>query len=358
MADEPDNLPDAAKLASDMQKAVKAYGEFQTELADAVKLGVSAVVRPFEQVAMTSAQWNAIQEKWQQQCSAIQDAVGISAEMWAEAQTVAISKQLAETQAALARQLAEAVVRPFEQVVTTAAQWNAVQEKWQKQWAETQAALDKQLAEVGPRLRQTFERADHVGQLGWTVTGSMTILDVRTLSGMQLPADADAYMLACYEEVDSDLNRLEKRILRVKELEPFRTPIFQCFTAYRRGDYAITIPCLVAVLERGVRNLGPAEYFFTSKVEKMVKDLYAKAKEDDPRSIRIFVWLSLSAFLQWFYEQYGQTNSGEDRIFRHGIQHGTQPPPNEKTEVLRLLHALDTIAGLSRTEKSHRQPAT
>jgi hypothetical protein len=78
----------------------------------------------------------------------------------------------------------------------------------------------------------------------------------------------------------------------------------------------------------------------------MVKDLYDKVKEDAPDTIEVYFWMSLYTFVQWFYVQYGPTASGEDRIFRHGIQHGTQPPPNEKIEVLRLLHALITITGL------------
>jgi hypothetical protein len=174
----------------------------------------------------------------------------------------------------------------------------------------------------------------------------MTPPDMVTLSAMQLPAEADAYMLAWYEEVDGNLDRLERRLLAVTELEPFRTPLSQCFTAYRRGEYAIAIPFLAAVLERGIRHLGPAEHFCSTNVEKTVKDRYDTAKEEQPHTIRVYFWMSLYAFVQWFYEQYRPTASGEDRIFRHGIQHGTQPPPNEKTEVLRLLHALNTITGL------------
>ena len=52
--------------------------------------------------------------------------------------------------------------------------------------------------------------------------------------------------------------------LDVKELEQFQRPIAQCFAAYRREEYAITIPCLVAVLERGIRQLGPADHFYTT----------------------------------------------------------------------------------------------
>jgi hypothetical protein len=189
----------------------------------------------------------------------------------------------------------------------------------------------------------------------------MTPPDMVTLSAMQLSADAEAYMLAWYEESDTDLARLEGRLLNVTQLEPFRTPLSQCFAAYRRGEYAIAIPFLTAVVECGIRHLGPTEHFLSTKVEKMVRDRYEQAKEDDVHTIRVFFWMSLYAFVQWFYEQHRPTASGEGRIFRHGIQHGTQPPPNEKIEVLRLLHALKPLRVSTRplsrpTERFHSRP--
>jgi hypothetical protein len=301
MADEHDELPDTAKLLIDIQKAMSAYREFQTQLAYAVKpwqdvfAALSTAMKPIqEQVTIAAIEFNSVQEKWQKHWAAIQEA---------------------------------------------GSHWAGI-------WAEAQIALAKELADFGPRLQRTLEHADHVGRLGWTVTKWMTPPDVVTLSAMQLPAEADAYMLAWYEGVDGSLDGLEARLIDVTELESFRTPLSQCFTAYRRGDYAIAIPFLAAVLERGIRNLGPAEHFFSTKVERTVKDRYDTAKEDQTRTIEVYFWMSLYTFVQWFYEQYGATTSGENRIFRHGIQHGTQPPPNEKIEVLRLLHALNTTTGL------------
>jgi hypothetical protein len=172
--------------------------------------------------------------------------------------------------------------------------------------------------------------------------------DMVALSALHLPDEADAYMLAWYEEVDSDLDSLERRLLDVDQLEPFRIPLSQCFTAYRRGDFAISIPFLVALLERGLRNFLPTERFFSTDMARVVKGRYDKVQEDAPETVEAFFWMSLYSFIQWLYKQYGPRNSGEDRIFRNGIQHGTQPPPNERVEVLRLLHALDTVAALYR----------
>jgi hypothetical protein len=320
MADKPNPSPDITNFAIDIQKALKAYTGFQIELADALKpwqeqwAALSAALKPVQENMLTvTADLNVIQEEWTKQAEAVQSGIQ---EQWV--------------------QQAEAARKSIQDSVGN----------WAGIWAESQAALARELAEMGPRLRRTLERADHVGRLGWTVTMTMTVPDMVRLSEMNLPAEADGYMQNWYAATDSDLSHLEKRIINVKELEPFHIPLSQCFTAYRRGEYAIAIPLLVAVLERGIRNLVPAEHFFNTNVERMVKHRYDKAKEEDSDTILVYFWMSLYAFVQWLYEQYGTTRSGEGRIFRHGIQHGTQPPPNEKVEVLRLLHALDTVTTL------------
>jgi hypothetical protein len=88
------------------------------------------------------------------------------------------------------------------------------------------------------------------------------------------------------------------------------------------------------------------ERFFTTDPPRVVKERYERVRKARPETVEAFCWLSLHEFVRWLYEQYGQKNLGEDRVFRNGIQHGTQPPPNEKAEALRLLHALDTVAAL------------
>jgi hypothetical protein len=297
MADESNTSPDLPDSASDISEVVKIQSEAETKLAEALK-------------------------PWTEDCSSLSGALKPIEEAL-RTLTTARSREWAKH--------GEVIQKGTQGVI---------------EWVARFAALVTDFSDLGPRLRGALNRADHVGRLGWTMTGNMMPSDMFSLSSMQLPAEADAYMLAWYDELDVDLEGLEGRLLGVTELEPFHTPISQCFTAYRRGDYAIAIPFLAALLERGIRHLGPTERFFSTNMTKTVKDRYESAKQDHRRTVRASFWMSLYSCVQWFYEQYGPTASGEDRIFRHGIQHGTQPPPNEKVEVLRLLHAQNTITGL------------
>jgi hypothetical protein len=335
-------------FAIDIQDTLKAYTDFQIEVSDAVKRSqeraaatLSAHLEPVQvDLRAFTSDWDAILVQWAKDQEAVRTAIH---EQWAK-QNEVFERAVHESAATWVKALADSQAALEHNL-------KAIADNWATTWAESQARLAKDLEGIGPRLRRALLRAGHIGRLGWTVTGEMTLPDVVSLSDMQ-PTEADAYMLAWYEEVDADLNVLQKDILIVKELEPFHTALSQCFAAYRRSEYAITISCLVAVLEGGIRNLGPREQFFNTKVQRMVKDRYDKAKEDNSRLFNVSIWMSLHAFVQWFYEQYGAAESGEGRMFRHGIQHGTQPPPNEKVEVLRLLHALNTIATLYEDRKA------
>jgi hypothetical protein len=302
MAFDTNSSPELKQLASDIQQAVSAYAEFQTQLAGAIK------------------PWN---DAW---TSILEAAKPLSDTMRLIAATMAAAREQRV-------ELRDAI-------------------------AQTNAIIANEIRAAGLRFRHSLERADHIGQLGWTLKWTMMPADIVRLSTIEVVVEADAYMREWYETEDADLTTLEQRILDVKELEPFQKPITQCFAAYRREEYAITIPCLVAVLERGIRQLGPADHFYNTRVERLVKDQYDKAREDDPDAIEVFIWLSVYAFIRWFYAQYGPTRLAENRMFRHGIQHGTQPPPNEKVEVLRLFHALDTITSLYRRQVTRRAAAT
>jgi hypothetical protein len=170
MPDEHDNSPEITKLVADIQTAMSAYEEFQTQLAAAVKpwqeqwaaldelaSPLVAAIQPLqEEITKAAVEWYAVQESWREHSTAIVDA----AARWAEA------------------------------------------------WAEAGEAIAKELAAIGPRLRETLKSAAHVGRLGWTVTMRMMPSDMVRLSQMQ-PAEADAYMVEWYGEVDPEVNGIE-----------------------------------------------------------------------------------------------------------------------------------------------------
>jgi hypothetical protein len=150
-------------------------------------------------------------------------------------------------------------------------------------------------------------------------------------------------MLEFYVEVDPELQTLEKELLAVEELQGFKAVLEQAFSAFRRGDYAITIPALTPVLEQSVRCFGE-ERMPSTDVEKLLRKRYARAKEAKARFL--FAIASLNEFIGEYYKNYRPTVDPGERVRRHGISHGTQTPPNSKVEAIRLFHVISTVTEL------------
>jgi hypothetical protein len=167
------------RLTSNIWRAMSAYTELGTQLAD--------LIRP-------------LQDQWASIASSVRDQMQAAMEpgmQWAE--------DLQNNQRTWQERIAE----------------------WSSSLAVAQAVLTKEIAQAGPRLRRTLERADHVGRLGWTMTLEMTLPDMARFSEIKLPSEADTYMQEWYDEYDADLTRSEMRILELKELESFRTVLLQ-----------------------------------------------------------------------------------------------------------------------------------
>jgi hypothetical protein len=233
-------------------------------------------------------------------------------------------------------------------------------ERWRAQEAETvkkvSAVLEKlplffellagAVADLEQDIHRTIERSAELGHSGWTVSLWMTRPEAKALCEFTTVREMNQFMLDWYDAYDSDLRHIEARLLKRPRLNGFHVALSQCFSAYRRGEYAITLPCLVAILEGALRALAPDGPFASTKIERLIKQMHQKAKEKEAESITVSIWASVLAFVTWFYEQYEAGKASDDRIFRHGLQHGTQLPPNEKIEPLRLFHALDTVTRL------------
>jgi hypothetical protein len=207
--------------------------------------------------------------------------------------------------------------------------------------AESDRSLAKLLAELPPQ----FKLAEQVGSKGWTITMSMTPFDLEALAEMSSGSDADEYMLAYYAHWDSDLHELEVRLLDRTHLRKFQTTLAQSFEAYRREHFSITLPSLIAIFENGLRNLGAPENFFRNRIKSTATTVYQNASTT-PYDALLCIWASMYTFFGWLYEDFREHNRHDARIYRHGLQHGTQVAPNSRADALRLFHAIRTMADL------------
>jgi hypothetical protein len=150
------------------------------------------------------------------------------------------------------------------------------------------------------------------------------------------------------------LPSFEDDMFSLPELAPWKPSVQQCAQAYSRGEYAITIPCLTAAFEATLRRLGPEANYFSNEMEKLCRNEYKRLKSEND-DLDVYIWLSLYAFVRRYYKHFSLTSGTPDQLYRHGIQHGTQAPPDERIESLRLFHALHTAAILCRDRSKSRR---
>jgi hypothetical protein len=208
-------------------------------------------------------------------------------------------------------------------------------------WADDSKSVLEGLAQIPLRFDRMFENAGQIGKHGWTVGENMELSVMFGLSECLDKAEADAFMLGWYETNDPDLNDLESRILSVEQLRPFHVALSQSFSVFRSGYYALAVPFLISVFEQSLRHLAEPRHYRSTDVARTVKNRYREQKQHDPTSA--YVMLSLCEFTAQLYRQYQEDQDAQTDIFRHGIQHGFQVPPDQKIEVVRLFHVIATV---------------
>jgi len=211
---------------------------------------------------------------------------------------------------------------------------------------ETALRIAEQMSHASLRLRELLKRTDHVAKLGWTFGSNSYFDDLAHLSELKDRTEADAYMLQWYEENDPELKNLECRLGENPRLVSFKTVLRQCFSAIRRGEYAIAIPCVMPILEQVVTQLNPPHVLASTDATRALGKSSLAAKRAEKDIFTAAVWLSLHTFIEDLYQQYpaiGMPRTAS--LSRKAILHGRKEPPNEKAEAVRLLHALDTALG-------------
>ena len=212
------------------------------------------------------------------------------------------------------------------------------------------AAIADSLTEASVRFKEVLGRSEHIAKLGWTLDPSLPFPDALHLSTLTSRADADAYVLKRYDEGDPILERIERNLRRNHLVAPFDTVLQQCFEAFRRGHYAICIPNLMNVLEGVASELDPP-HITSTDLRKMLRKGGSVARRAEQDMLTAAIWLSLATFVDDLYRSCPPPAVSAPNVpvlSRQLTQHGRREPPNEKVEVIRLLHALETALSLHR----------
>lgn len=200
--------------------------------------------------------------------------------------------------------------------------------------------------EASQRFAATLREVERLADCGWTVPTELTVSELIDFLGSPDAEAAAAFLIQRLDSMDSDWSHMEARLCGDTHLAEFQTVLPQCFRAIRRGDYAIAVPNLIAMLERTIQTLNKESLHASTDVLKTLRAkgvIAVKAQED------LFcgaIWLSLLKVVSSLWENLPLNIPDSAGLSRHGVQHGRTEPPNTKTEVVRLLNTLETALAL------------
>lgn len=203
-----------------------------------------------------------------------------------------------------------------------------------------------EMDEVSQRFAEMLREVERLADCGWTVPTELTVSEL--IDFLRLPDGeaAAAYLIHRLDPTDPDWSRMETRLCSDPHLAEFGTVLPQCFRAIRRGDYAIAVPNLIAMLERVIQTLNPDSLHASTDV---LKTLRAKGVIAEKAQVDLFcaaIWLSLIKVVGPLWANLPLNIPDSAGLSRHGVQHGRTEPPNTKIEIVRLLNTLETALAL------------
>jgi len=253
----------------------------------------------------------------------------------------------------------------FQQIQTVRRAWFTWVEENRETFLRVSQAVHEVAAKVGTFFVEIGETSQRFGEMlrevkrladcGWTVPTELTVSELIDFLRSPDAEAAAAYLIQRLDSMDPHWSRMEARLSGDPHLAEFQTVLPQCFRAIRKGDYAIAVPSLIAMLERVIQTLNPESLHASTDVLKTLRGkgvIAEKAQED------LFcgaVWLSLLKVVSSLWGNLPLNIPDSAGLSRHGVQHGRTEPPNTKTEVVRLLNTLETGLALHDLLRENRE---
>jgi hypothetical protein len=253
----------------------------------------------------------------------------------------------------------------FQQVQTVRRAWFTWIEENREAFMQIGQAVHKVAEKVGTflvemneaseRFAEMLREVERLADCGWTVPTELTVSELIDFLRLPDAEGAAAYLIQRLDSLDPDWSRVEARLWSDPHLEEFQTVLPQCFRAIRRGDYAIAVPNLIAMLERVIQTLNPKSLHASTDVPKTLRAKGVIAEKAQEDLFCAAIWLSLLKVVSQLWGNLPLNIPDAAGLCRHGVQHGRTEPPNTKTETVRLLNTLETTLALHELLRENRE---
>jgi len=131
-------------------------------------------------------------------------------------------------------------------------------------------------------------------------------------------------------------------LLERDNLAPWRDLLEECVSVYRRRQYRVAVPALLAILE-GILSAGCGN---STRVKAIVERHLASAPHEEHDDLLWILWSAVDAFIGELFKRVQFSDSRPPVLNRHWILHGRdlQSASWSQSDSLRLFLAIDTAS--------------
>lgn len=211
-------------------------------------------------------------------------------------------------------------------------------------------------ADLQSRLHSGLRRIEgasvRLAELAWSIPMFLTPADVSDLLQEASREEIGRRFVDLYEaNAREHLNEMAKRLTSRENLRPWCKLLQQSVSAYRRRQFAITIPALLVVCE-GVLMAGKGK---RTDLRNVVAESVRRVERDIPNSFTLVLWRSVKYFVDQLYLTSNFSGPPPDLLNRHWILHGRDAANWTHADSLRMFQAADTLSKVAELQGSSKR---
>ena len=203
-------------------------------------------------------------------------------------------------------------------------------------------------AELQEAVRLGMERARRasstLAEQGWSLPMLLSPAGTYRVLKAGSPAEIDAQFVRLYDADEGWLfDRLADDLLNRDGLSSWRILLEQTISAYRRREFAITVPALLTICE-GVLMRSEGN---STGLRAVVRERAKAEQHRFPESVHAILWHNVHGFVDELFKRSDFSGPRPSRLNRHSILHGRDVPTWTQADCLRLFQAVHTLSSLN-----------
>lgn len=217
----------------------------------------------------------------------------------------------------------------------TIADWTA------QEWEAVSQAMHEATQAIDDSMAAIIDDAVQLGERGWTLpVRQYPDFAPRVVRAVPASHTDDVFVWIYSREGGVEFDAVASDLLGRPDLRRWKPLLEQCIGAYRRRDYLITVPSLLAVYEGALAAVVDKPH------ETKPRSLASDELEEAERNLERLPWASIKAFTNAVFARSTFAGDRPNLLNRHWVLHGRDLPAFSRADCLRLFQAIHTVGSV------------